>query len=289
MTKLRYQIARPWMMVQRGLNILKGPPPATAFRILLFHDIPSDRRDAFARFLGELKSTRQIISPEEAEILLSGNQPDQPAGGWNRLPVLISFDDGFLSNLGAATECLAAHDIKALFFVCPELVDLEGDSQRQAIASNIFRGRVDWRQISDAGRLMTWSELNALRTLGHTVGAHGMGHRRFSELIGGELEQEITGAKTRIEEKLSQPVDWYAFAFGEFGSVSVEALACISEHYKYCRSGIRGINSAAVNRFALLADQIDMAAPASYRNLVLAGGLDARYRKHARALSVMAN
>ena len=287
MNKLRFQVAAPWLTARRVINNFKGRPPASAFRILMLHDIPAVQIMAFERFLEDLKVSRKILSPEEAELLLDGAPPEHPANDWGSLPVLISFDDGFVSNFGVAAKCLAGHGVKALFFVCPELVDLEGEAQARAIASNIFRGNLDWRQISEDRRLMTWSELGELRAMGHTVGAHGMGHQRLSDLTGEALAREISGAGARIEEELKARVDWYAFAFGNIDSIHGDALALISNYYKYCRSGIRGVNSEATGRYALLADQIEADLPDTYLDLVLEGGLDGRYRQPAGQLSRM--
>jgi peptidoglycan/xylan/chitin deacetylase (PgdA/CDA1 family) len=286
-SRLRYQIAAPWLIARRLINSFRVRPPASAFRILMLHDVPEEQCNAFERLVADLKKTRKILSPEEAEKLLDGVAPDQPATDWGRLPVLISFDDGFQSNHVLAADILAGHGVKALFFVCPELVDLEGEAQAQAIAANIFRGQIDWRQLPQDQRLMTWSELAELRAMGHTIGAHGMGHRRLAGLAGDALGREILGAGARIEEELQAPADWYAYAFGNIASINRAALAAIALHYKYCRSGIRGVNSEATGRYALLADQIEADLPGTYLDLVLEGGLDGRYRQPAGQLSRM--
>jgi peptidoglycan/xylan/chitin deacetylase (PgdA/CDA1 family) len=288
MSKLRHLIAGPGAIAQRGINMLKGPPPLAAFRILLFHDITAAAAGDFAGFLADLQRRHQIITPGEAEAMLGEEPPAGPAASWNQLPVLISFDDGFKSNHDLAAGLLAEAGITALFFVVPELIDLEGEAQAQAIAANIFRGQIDWREIPAEQRLMNWAELRELAGMGHALGAHGMGHRRLSELSGAALEAEITGARARMEDELPGSIEWYAFAFGDLASISAEALAIIGAHYKYCRSGVRGINSAATGKLALLADQIDFAAPASYRNLILTGGLDGRYREPASRLAALA-
>jgi len=286
-SRLRYQIAAPWLGARRLINSFKGRPPASAFRILMLHDIPQEQRAAFEALLRALKKTRKILSPEEAENLLDGVSLAQPAEDWGRLPVLISFDDGFQSNFAVAADILAGHGVKALFFVCPELVDLQGEAQAQAIAANIYRGQIDWRQLPQGQRLMTWSELGTLRAMGHTIGAHGMGHRRLNDLAGDALAAEISGAGARIEAELQAPADWYAFAFGSIGSINRAALTAIAQHYKYCRSGVRGVNSETTGRYALLADQIEADLPDSYLGVVLEGGLDGRYRQPARQLSRM--
>lgn len=69
-------------------------PPSGAFRILLFHDVPDSQQKAFAALMAEISSMGGFISPAEA---MSRLMTDAPAGN-NRVPCLVSFDDGFASN-----------------------------------------------------------------------------------------------------------------------------------------------------------------------------------------------
>ncbi len=129
---MRNLLAGPWLAAWKLARVvLPG-----GFRILLFHDIPLSQREALARLAGELAQSRRLIDPAEAARLLAGAPlPPGPP------PVLLSFDDGFASNLDVAETILAPLGARALFFVCPGLMDLDGAAQSAAIAGQILQGR----------------------------------------------------------------------------------------------------------------------------------------------------
>ncbi|MDP6603915.1 MAG: polysaccharide deacetylase family protein [Rhodospirillales bacterium] len=289
---LRHRLARPWLWALRSARAVVAGKDANAFRILIFHHIPHDARDAFAALVAELRRNHGVLAPEDAEARLAGRPTHSPGGApegrGDRLPCLLSFDDGFASNFDVANEVLATHDIRALFFVCPGLVDLEADEQREGIARGIFQGRLEADELGADLRLMSWSEIAELKAQGHTIGAHGLVHRKLTRLAGEELAGEVVEAGDILEERLGAPVAWFAYAFGTAASVSRPAFELIAERYRYCRSGVRGQNTPTTNPHALLADAIDLGAPADYHALIIEGGLDLAYVRARTRLAQMA-
>ncbi|MSO93463.1 MAG: polysaccharide deacetylase family protein [Rhodospirillales bacterium] len=279
---LRYRLARPWLLLHRARRLVAGAADAGGFRILLFHAIPEDQLDAFDRLVRHVKDRHGVLAPAEAEARIASGAP--PSGNGLRSPCVFSFDDGFSSNHALAQTVLARHGVTAIFFVCPGLTDLSGENQRAAIASNIYKGRVKASDLEPGLRLMTWAELESLRRMGHTVGAHGLTHRRLSALAGPRLVREIAGSKARLEEQLGAPAAWFAYPFGDIGSVSAEAAPVIANTFQFCRSGIRGANAAPHNPLALRADNVDLAGPFAYQQLALEGALDDRYAQARREL-----
>ena len=124
---------------------------------------------------------------------------------------------------------------------------------------------------------MTWDEVAALSAAGHVIGAHSMTHRRLTVLGGDDLRQEILDCGAKLEARLDVPVGWFAYPFGDIGSVDKHAMSVIAQRYPFCRSGIRGANRLETLPRGLLADHIDLGAPLAYQRLVLEGGLDLRY------------
>ena len=277
---LRYHLARPWLCGLRAWRRIGAPPPP-ALRILLLHDVPEARLGALDRLLDTVKRRHGFVTPDEAEAWLAGAAPQQGDS-----PCLLTFDDGFASNHAAATV-LDRHGVRALFFVCPGLVELEGEAQRQAIAATIFDGRPGGADPPHDLRLMSWQEIGALEEMGHTIGAHSMTHRRLSLLRGDSLAREVLDCNEVLAARLGTRATWFAYPFGSLDSISTAALAVIASEYRFCRSGVRGPNTGATDRLALKADQIDLEAPDAYQSLVVEGGLDWRYavqRRHLDAL-----
>ncbi|MSO89944.1 MAG: polysaccharide deacetylase family protein, partial [Rhodospirillaceae bacterium] len=176
------------------------------------------------------------------------------------------------------------HGVKALLFVCPGLMDLPRAQQPIAIAANVFRGKAN--TVPD---MMSWDQAAELAALGHTIGAHGMSHARLAGLDPARLEDEIGGSQRRLTGQLGRPADWFAFPFGDIGSIDGPALTVIARHFRYCRSGVRGLNRAGTSPLRLLAQHVDLDAPLSYQRMALGGGLDSRYTEARKRLEDMAH
>ena len=248
--------------------------------------MPDDRLAALEGLIETVKRDHGILTPGDAEAWLAGGAPADRRDG--RMPCLLTFDDGFASARAVAREVLARHGVKALFFVCPGLIDLTGERQRLSIATDLFEGRLPTAELAPGLRLMSWQEIAELKAMGHAVGAHGMTHRRLSGLGGDDLHREIAEAGAVLRARLGAEVSWFAYPFGTVSSISGPALSVIADHYQFCRSGVRGPNTEATGARALRADHVDLEAPDAYRTLVLEGGLDFRYAAQRRRLDAMA-
>lgn len=278
MSGLRYTFATPWLACHRLSNMFGSPRRKVGFRTLLLHDIAKDQFRNLERLVGYLKRTHGLISPEEAEEWMAGRSNAIQPRASARMPVLLTFDDGFASNVEAAETILTPMGVKALFFICPGLMDLGLSEQREKIASNIFDKKISADGLPATMRLMTWEEAKKMQAAGHMIGAHGMTHRRLSTLSGDDLRWEICQSGAQLRERLNSEINWYAFSFGNLESISAEALEIIAKEFTYCRSGIRGLSTRDTHRAALLADQIDLNAPFDYLRLTVEGGLDWRYK-----------
>ena len=264
--------------VYRTWRRISGRKEDRQFRVLLFHDIPENRMGRFARLVRYLKSHNALIDPQKVEDVLEGrtvlNVDD-------RTQYLLTFDDGFESQANAAHEVLGPLGIKALFFVCPQLMDVPKDKQRQKISEHIFENSLSSGGLPEELSLMSWASLNKLVTSGHTIGSHTGTHRRLSTLPASFAAKEIMGSADLIEAHTDQPVRWFAYPFGDIDSIDVSSLASISQRYTYCCTGVAGPNYAQTKRLAILRENIDLDLPFTYQKLVLEGGMDFLYRRSA--------
>lgn len=248
------------------------------FQIVILHDIAEDQYDALRSFLDFVEREHGFITPSEAEALLSTEPSRQNGRG---LPCLLSFDDGFRSAGQVARRILPYYQAKALFFICPGLVDLPRERQGASIVANVLGGRPPGRACPD---LMTWPEITELQKDGHVVGAHGSMHLKLSEVDDAIATREILCARDRLGEQLGHAPSWYAYAFGDIGAISAQALRTILHQFKYCRSGVRGSNGRRNSHGILMAQEIDLDAPTRYHRAILHGGLDIRYLAARRRL-----
>ena len=254
-----------------------------SFRTILFHDLPEEQLPAFDRLVQHVMAAHGFITPAEAESILAGSH--DPLN--RRVPVLLTFDDGFQSQASAAREILDRYAIKAVFFLCPGLMDVPAERQKEAIARHVFDGE---RETSLPGsmRLLSWSEAQSLSASGHTIGSHTSFHRRLTGLGPEELQGEVAGSGELLEKRLGISVHWFAYPFGNIESIDPSSYELIRSHYEFSCSGIRGLNSNQTHPLALLRDCMDPMSPLDYQEFVLLGGLDFFYRRRARRLHLMA-
>lgn len=110
----------------------------------------------------------------------------------------ITFDDGNATDVRIALPALAKRGMKAQFFVCSGLIGREG--------------------------YLSVSELRELTDAGMTVGSHGMAHKAWRKLQSGQMRQEITEARDRLEQLLGARVSRAACPFGAYDRLSLAAL-----------------------------------------------------------------
>ncbi|MAH85433.1 MAG: hypothetical protein CBB68_14510 [Rhodospirillaceae bacterium TMED8] len=249
---------------------IAGPP--SGVRIPIFHHTPLIHLPLLEELTVRLRDNNVLASPANIDSVRQRQTTSY----------ILSFDDGFASNFEAA-KLLKNLGVSAIFFICPGIIDMRGAAQRKAMSKAFFGGC----DAPDSCQLLNWNEIEKIRSMGHVIGAHGMNHVRLSTLTGQHLVDEIIGANHALKMRLGDKADWYAFSYGDIKSISRAALKCIRQTYRYCRSGVRGINDTAINPFALRGEEIQLDAPIAYQKLILEGGLDVYYslaRKHLDAM-----
>jgi peptidoglycan/xylan/chitin deacetylase (PgdA/CDA1 family) len=147
-----YQPIRAAKVVAERLGISR----ADRLRTLLYHDVPASDEARFESQLRWLARRWQFATPERAEAMLAG---DESIRGRH---LLLTFDDGFLSNRAAAERVLRPKGIRALFFAVSDFVGLRDRSAvRQFIAARILSS-TDAAALPAAWANMAWSDLQAL-------------------------------------------------------------------------------------------------------------------------------
>jgi peptidoglycan/xylan/chitin deacetylase (PgdA/CDA1 family) len=127
------------------------------------------------------------LSPEQLDRQLDSLAPlcvcsldELICGAVPKAQVVLTFDDGERSVAEQALPILAAHGRTATLYVTSGWVGEPG--------------------FVDA------SMLRELLAAGWSVGAHGHSHRFLTELSDGELDQELGGARARLEDLVGRPV-----------------------------------------------------------------------------------
>ena len=240
---------RPIQRVIRWIGIKFGLISPNRLRVLIYHDIPAEEENNFSTQILWLKKYWNFVSPEEFENMLSG---DTPIIGDN---LLITFDDGLISNSIVAGKILNPMGIKAIFFIISDFANLNNLSEsRKFIADNIIPS-ANIKDIPQHWKNMQWHDLSALISQGHTIGCHTKTHARLSDCKSRlQLEEEILTSAENISRELNIEIKHFAYTFGDIRSISKDVITVTRSRFNFIYSGIRGNNcnnsSLAIRRDA---------------------------------------
>ena len=283
--KIRYLVANSIFgslllkLAKSQNNNFKG-----ALKILIYHDIAYNDFNKFEEQIEYINRYYGFIRPDDLQDILTGQMK------YSGTRVLLTFDDGFKSNVLLAENILNPLGIKAIFFIPPDFINKKSrDAQRIFIAGNIYKNHFSPKEISDDWEPMSWHDLKRLVNQGHTIGAHTLNHRRLTDFKSkDELTREIIESGDMLQKKLGSNIDHFSYPFGDIKSIDLKSMKIIKERYKYCYSGIRGINHFNSNPYAILRDQVSLDDPPAYFRLILENVLALMYKKKAILLANMA-
>lgn len=241
-------------------------------RVLLYHDIAPADEERFAAQLRWLSRSWRFISPEEFSTILSTNRKIQEDS------LLLTFDDGFVSNRRVAEKVLNPMGIKALFFVVSEFVALAPTADwRGFVTRNIHPG-FPIEAIPSHWCNMNWEDLRYLLDLGHSIGAHTARHARLSQVSDEDLKAEIVFSADKIEQKLGCKICHFAYTFGDLDSFSPAALEVARTRFDFIHTGFRGVNTSEVPLWAIRRDAITANDSLGLVGALLEGGADHLYQ-----------
>ncbi|MEO7916785.1 MAG: polysaccharide deacetylase family protein [Dokdonella sp.] len=141
--------------------------------------------------------------------------------------VLLSFDDGHVSNYDLAFPLLAAHAATADFFVNTANVGTPGYAN--------------------------WAQLRAMADAGQSIQSHSHTHRYLTALNDRELVDELTRSRRMIEQEVGKPVSLLAPPGGRMpDNLARVATDCGYQHILSSRPGrIAGDASMILPRMAV--------------------------------------
>jgi peptidoglycan/xylan/chitin deacetylase (PgdA/CDA1 family) len=192
-------------------------------RVLYFHGTPAVDADGFRRQLIWLQRHFRIIDFAEFEQVVTGS----PAHHVPRSKplLLLTFDDGLLSNYEVAAPMLEAMGLRALFFVVPDFSLRSGDSARAFCRDRILQRRVE--------RAMSPDQIADLTARGHTIGNHTFSHANLRDLAPSGYHHEVVESAAVIESWTGRPVTAFAWPF-RWNAISPEAFHLAADRHRFC-------------------------------------------------------
>jgi peptidoglycan/xylan/chitin deacetylase (PgdA/CDA1 family) len=145
------------------------------------------------------------------------------------LTIVLTFDDGNISDLEIVAPLLAKYDVRGLFFPCV--------------------GRTCHKHYLDKSGLRT------LAQMGHEIGSHGVNHVPWTSLDPKALHREIHDSKQCLENILDAKVDSVAIPFGAYNRRVLLALqnAAFSRIYTTDQGIVTG-SPMIINRYSVRRD-----------------------------------
>lgn len=220
-----------------GLNRRKLAGQAT---IVLFHRVddrlagnPISRTVAeFRAFCAFFKDHFEVISLSE----LIARQADRRDISRT---LVITFDDGYLDNYTNAAPILREFGLPATFFIATGFIGTElvpyWDEQ--------LPFRPAW---------MTWDNVKALAEMGFEIGAHTDTHVDLGRVGHAQARMEISTSKAKLEARLDQPVNLFAYPFGGREHITEGTRELVRDAgFSCCVSAHGGGVFAGDSRFAL--------------------------------------
>lgn len=137
----------------------------------------------------------------------------------NARPVVVTFDDGDVSNLEVALPLLAERGMRAEFFVTSDFVGTAG-------------------MLSEAG-------VRALADAGMGIGSHGRTHRFLEDLAEDDMAAELRDSRDRLAQCCGRAIDSIALPGGRGGER--ERRAAQSLGYRHLLGSVPGQSRASLS------------------------------------------
>ena len=274
--KILSHIYYPYKAI-KNIATLFVPNNDKILRVLLFHDIAKKDFDKFKEKLEWLSKEWKFISANDFEKMING---DKQIIGNN---LLLTFDDGFLSDYFVAKEILTPMGIPALYFIISEFVKMKDKKdQVNFLKKNLYpkwkgeRIPIHRKELIN----MSYDNIKYLIQSGHEIGYHTASHQRLSTIVSKKvLKNEIIAGADELELILNIKINHFSFSFGDLESFNEQALKLAKSRYKFIYTGMRGNNAKHLNPLALRRDTIAVNDSNNLAGSFLLGAADFIYEK----------
>lgn len=146
------------------------------------------------------------------------------------MAVSLSFDDAYYDFYHHVYPLLLELNVKALLSVPVKYIVADSDmdvsarlkvSHEEAMKDGVYQKNVPF---------CTWAELSSMVESGHVeVASHSYSHTDLTT-ADVDLDSEVAGSKTILEERLGRKVTTFVYPFGKFDR---KAQSMVSRHYRF--------------------------------------------------------
>lgn len=260
--RARGNIPRRWVrsVAIALLSPLRSPVRSNNWiRFPYYHHVFDDERTGFARQIEYYKNVGDIISLDDAILLIKRNVPID--GRY----FCLTFDDGFKNCVENALPVLIEKNTIAAFFIATDYIGTDPIRDRDRLLSFY----PDRRRLM---AFMDWKDCRILTNAGMIVGSHTMSHVPLSSLNDMQARAEMAESKMRIEEELSQPCRHFCAPFGiphQDFDCDIHPRIAGDIGYESFLTTQRGANSSSASALFIRRDHMMANAPIREMNYFL--------------------
>ena len=227
---IKFCILRLFLILKK-INLFNYPNKS--LRVLMYHHIPSNNFQNFENQIKLLKKKWTFISPEDFNKILNNKKRI------NKRYLLLTFDDGFKSNLYVAKKILKKYKIKSIFFIPGQFLKLKKKRDYQ----NFIKNNLCVKNITGEMQNMNDQDINWLISNGHKIGYHTYSHKNLKKITNHlKLKKEIYIKNNFLKQNQSYKFDSFAFNFGTIDYISRVSLKMVFKYYQNVFTAIRGDN-----------------------------------------------
>jgi peptidoglycan/xylan/chitin deacetylase (PgdA/CDA1 family) len=179
----------------------------------------------------------------------------QAHGEWPERSIVLTFDDGFANLHEHAVEPLVSHAFTATVFL---------------IAGHMC-GTNDWAPPPPGlgqQAILSWNQAKEMADAAIELGAHTVTHPDLRRLSNAQLIEELDGSRRKLEDRLGQGVETFAYPYGLCNEAAADAAA--RAFRASCTTQLRRAADEPTNRLPRI-DVFYFRDPARFRALVAGG------------------
>ena len=211
------------------LNFLKLPDKS--LRVLMFHDIIDFNN--FKNQISILNKHWSFITPKQFYNICKGKKKI------NKRLLLLTFDDGFKSNLYIAENILQIFKIKAIFFLPLKFLLIK----KKSLKIDFIKKNLKISTLNKKMNNMNLTDIKKIIRLKHSIGAHTYSHINLKNVKNNKLlKYEIIDSANNLQKMLKIKINDFSFNFGRLKDISPKMLSLSKKRFDFIYTGIRGEN-----------------------------------------------
>jgi peptidoglycan/xylan/chitin deacetylase (PgdA/CDA1 family) len=234
-------------------------------RIVAFHEIKPEAIECFEKKLQFLKRYTNVVTLDD---YFSGRL------SYEKVNVVITFDDGFKSWISYAVPLLKKNNLPATFFISSGFVGLTKEDEIDFIKSKLLVN-TDHTENSIGG--LSTKEVKSMVDDDFDVGGHTLNHSNLKNLRGREkIINEVFEDKQRLEKITGKQIKYFSYPLGEHINPDVDLAGILKDAgYQGAVTTVPGCNVWNTNRFFLRRELTDASMPEGVFKARVYGNYDA--------------